>query len=118
MLHIHDMQLSAEADRKPNAATGLLAGYTDVDSYYRWVIGWSTHHLVLHGRLDPAEVLLGAAARTMPMPIPIPRTAKMTAISSAITINMAQVFIEHPNAQVAVTAPMPMHHVTEASAGR
>ena len=39
---------------------GLIAGYTDVDSYYHWLTSWSTHHLA-YGRLDPSGILLAIA---------------------------------------------------------
>lgn len=90
VLHIRDMRLSLKLS--PSSADGLIAGYTDVDSYYHWLTSWSTHHLA-YGRLDPSEFYwaLRKAADAYP-----DNNGAMTAISSAITVNMMQVFIEHP----------------------
>lgn len=90
VLHIRDMRLSLKLTS--SNADGLIAGYTDVDSYYHWLTTWSTHHLA-YGRLDPSEFYwaLRKAADAYP-----DKNGTMTAISSAITVNMVQVFIEHP----------------------
>jgi hypothetical protein len=78
----------------PNSATGLIAGYTDVDSYYHWLTSWSTHHLA-YGRLDPSEFYWALRKNADAYP---DQGGHMTAISSAITVDMAQVFVEHPDA--------------------
>jgi hypothetical protein len=92
VLRIHDMRFRLTLT--PTSANGLIAGYTDVDSFYRWVTGWSTHHLS-YGRLDPAEFYWAVKNNADAYP---DSSGKMTAISSAISIGMAQVFIEHPQA--------------------
>jgi hypothetical protein len=91
VLHIRDMRLSLKLT--PNSADGLIAGYTDVDSYYHWLTSWSTHHLA-YGRLDPSEFYWALRQNADAYP---DEKGTMTAISSAITVNMAQVFIEHPD---------------------
>jgi hypothetical protein len=92
VLHIRDMRLSLNVTG--TGANGLIAGYTDVDSFYHWVTSWSTHHLS-YGRLDPSEFYWAVKNNADAYP---DKDGKMTAISSAITINMAQVFIQHPEA--------------------
>jgi hypothetical protein len=89
VLHIRDMRLSLKLT--PNSADGLIAGYTDVDSYYHWLTSWSTHHLS-YGRLDPSEFYWALRQNADAYP---DKNGAMTAISSAITVNMTQVFIEH-----------------------
>lgn len=90
VLQIHDMRLRLTLSA--SGASGLIGGYTDVESFYRWVTGWSTHHLS-YGRLDPAEFYWAVKNNADAYP---GADGKMTAISSAISIKMAQVFIEHP----------------------
>jgi hypothetical protein len=89
LLHIRDMRLSLKLT--PTGANGLIAGYTDVDSYYHWLTSWSTHHLS-YGRLDPAEFYWALKNNADAYPA---EDGKMSAISSAITVNMTQVFIQH-----------------------
>ena len=91
VLHMRDMRLSLKLTG--SGANGLIAGYMDVDSYYHWVTGWSTHHLS-YGRLDPSEFYWALKNNADAYP---DKDGRMTAISSAITINMAQVFIQHPD---------------------
>jgi hypothetical protein len=98
VLHIHDMRLSLKLTGA--GANGLIAGYTDVDSYYQWLTSWSTHHLS-YGRLDPAEFYWALKNNADGYP---GGDGKMTAISSAITINMTQVFIEHDEAHATLQA--------------
>jgi hypothetical protein len=92
VLNIRDMRLQLRLS--PTAASGLIAGYTDVDSYYHWLTSWSTHHLA-YGRLDPSEFYWALRKNADAYP---DQDGHMTAISSAITVDMAQVFVEHPDA--------------------
>jgi hypothetical protein len=84
----------------PTNADGLLAGYTDVESWYNWVTQFSTHHLS-YGQLDAPEFYW--ELRKNADAYPDPKDGHMTAISSALTVNMAQVFIQHdePGSKVA-----------------
>lgn len=91
VLHIRDMRL--QLTLTANTADGLIAGYTDVESYYKWLTSWSTHHLS-YGQLDPAEFYWALRKSADAYP---DKDGNMTAISSAITVNMTQVFIEHPD---------------------
>lgn len=89
VLHIRDMRFRLTLTG--TSAEGLIAGYTDVDSLYRWITGWSTHHLS-YGRLDPSEFYWAVKKNADAYP---DKEGRMTAISSAISVKMAQVFIEH-----------------------
>ncbi len=92
LLNWRDMRLKLTLT--PERADGLIAGYMDVESYYTWLTSWSTHHLS-YGRLDPAEFYW--ALRKMADAYPDEK-GDMTAISSALTLNMVQAFITHPDA--------------------
>jgi hypothetical protein len=97
LLNWRDMRLQLKLT--PEAANGLIAGYMDVESYYTWLIAWSTHHLS-YGRLDPAEFYW--ALRKMADAYPNEK-GEMTAISSALTLDMVQAFIAHPDAEQKVS---------------
>lgn len=95
-LHIRDMRLRLTLT--PTRADGFLAGYFDVDTLYDWTNGYATHHLA-YDRLDAPEFYW--AMRRVADAYPDPKTGENTALSSAITLNMAQVFIQHPLEQAA-----------------
>jgi hypothetical protein len=92
VLHIHDMRLRLKLS--PTNADGLIAGYFDVDSIYHWLISMSTHHLA-YGQLDAPEFYWAIRRNADAYP---DKSGVMTAISSALTVNMAQVFVVHPEA--------------------
>ena len=71
-------------------AEGLLAGFADVDTFYRTVTTWSTHHLA-YGQLDPSGFYkkLRQLADADP-----DESGQMRAISSSINIYMVQVFLD------------------------
>jgi len=92
LLNWRDMRLKLTLT--PERADGLIAGYMDVESYYTWLTAWSTHHLS-YGRLDPAEFYW--ALRKMADAYPNEK-GEMTAISSALEVNMVQAFITRPDA--------------------
>jgi len=96
VLQMHAMRLSLKLTG--GTADGVIAGYTDVESYYHWLTSWSTHHLS-YGRLDPAEFYWALKNNADAYP---DKDGKNTAISSAITINMTQVFIQHPDSSLDV----------------
>ena len=98
-LKMHDMRFRMKLT--PTSADGLLAGYTDVESWYHWVTSWSAHHLA-YGQLDPAEFYWALHDNADAYP---GQDAHNTAISSAITVNMAQVYIIHPDEKVAQSEP-------------
>ena len=89
---IRDARLVLElTDRK---ATGLLAGYADVDTwYYQLIRNDSTHHLS-NGQIS--AISLYKSLRRLADAYPDPETGENTAISTALDIRMTQVFISHP----------------------
>lgn len=93
LLSWHDMRLQLKLT--PEKANGLIVGYMDVESYYTWLISWSTHHLS-YGRLDPAEFYWALRKTADAYPN---EKGEMTAISSALTLDMVQTFISHPDAE-------------------
>ena len=95
-LQIRDMRLQLKLTGA--GADGLMAGYFDVMTLLDWTMGYATHHLA-YDRLDAPEFYW--ALRKNADAYPDPKTGEMTALSSAITLNMAQVFIQHPDKAVA-----------------
>ena len=88
-LQIHDMRFSMKLS--PTSAKGLIAGYYYVDSLYKWLTSWSSHHLS-YGQLEAPEFYWQTRKYADAYP---DAKGVMTAISSAITLDMAQVYIEH-----------------------
>jgi hypothetical protein len=78
----------------PEGATGLLAGYADVDTwYYQLIRNDSTHHLS-NGQIS--GISLYKALRRLADAHPHPEQGHNTAISTALDVKMAQVFVLHP----------------------
>ncbi len=84
------LQLALSAD----GATGLLAGYADVDTWYFQLIrNDSTHHLS-NGQIS--GISLYKALRRLADAHPDAATGENTAISTALDVEMTQVHIAHP----------------------
>ncbi len=98
-LQVRDMRFSMALT--PTSANGLIGGYYDVESLYKWLTGWSSHHLS-YGQLEAPEFYWQIRKNADAFP---DESGRMTAISSAITLDMAQVYIEHPDQTVADAAP-------------
>lgn len=90
-LQIRDMRLRLTLTA--SNADGLMGGYFDVNTLLDWTNGYATHHLA-YDRLDAPEFYW--AMRRAADAYPDPKTGENTALSSAITLNMAQVFIDQP----------------------
>ncbi|MEM9744364.1 MAG: hypothetical protein AAF918_16905 [Pseudomonadota bacterium] len=85
-----------------DGAEGLLAGYADVDTYYYQLIrNDSTHHLS-NGQIS--SISLYRALRRFADAYPDPETGANTAISTALDVKFAQVFIVDPDRPVAELA--------------
>lgn len=98
---IRDMRF--QLDLTPTNANGLIAGYADVDTYYKQLIrNDSTHHLS-NGQIS--GISLYKALSRLADAYPDPETGRNTAISTALDVKMAQVFIVHPDGE----ASMPQH---------
>ncbi len=77
----------------PTGAQGLLAGYADVESFYRQLIrNDSTHHLS-NGQIS--AISLYKALRALADAHPDPGKGYNTAISTALDVKMAQVYVIH-----------------------
>jgi hypothetical protein len=88
---IRDMRL--ELQLTPEGATGLVAGYADINSwYYQLIRNDSTHHLS-NGQIS--GISLYKALRRLADAYPSPDTGANTAISTALDVKMRQVFIVH-----------------------
>jgi hypothetical protein len=80
----------------PSGAEGLIAGYADVETYYKQLIrNDSTHHLS-NGQIS--GISMYKALRRLADAYPDPDTGENTAISTALDVKLAQVFIIHPDA--------------------
>jgi hypothetical protein len=97
-IHIfRDMRLQLALT--PTNAEGLLAGYADVDAWYKQLIrNDSTHHLS-NGQIS--GISLYKALSRFADAYPDPETGANTAISTALDVKMTQVFIVHPRNEAA-----------------
>jgi hypothetical protein len=78
----------------PTSANGLLAGYADVETYYKQLIrNDSTHHLS-NGQIS--GISLYKALSRLADAYPDPETGANTAISTSLDVKMVQVYIVHP----------------------
>ncbi len=85
----------------PTSAEGIMAGYTDVDEWIRRLtLSWSTHHLS-YGQVSAPS--LYRAMRRLADGKPDPKTGQNTAISGTTEFKFTQVYIIHPEQQVAST---------------
>ena len=98
-LNVPSIQLFRDArlqlELTNDGATGLLAGYADVDTwYYQLIRNDSTHHLS-NGQIS--GISLYKALRRLADAHPDPESGNNTAISTALDIKMTQVFVVHSN---------------------
>lgn len=78
----------------PTGAEGLLAGYADVETYYRQLLrNDSTHHLS-NGQIS--GISMYKALRRLADAYPDAESGENTAISTALDVKMVQVHIVHP----------------------
>jgi hypothetical protein len=90
---VFSLKLTAER------AEGLIAGYSDIDTWYRQLNhSWSTHHQS-YGQLSSPSIY--KHMHRLADGYPDPKTGKNTAISSALAVKFTQVFIQHPPKEVA-----------------
>jgi hypothetical protein len=95
---IKGARLQVNLDPSGEKAEGLLAGYADVESWYQQLVrSWSTHHSSYGGLAQPS---LYRVLHRLADGYPDEKGAN-TAISSSIEVKFVQVFIEHPDRQVA-----------------
>lgn len=79
----------------PSGAEGLIAGYADVDTWYKQLIrNDSTHHLS-NGQIS--GISLYKALRRLADAYPDMETGANTAISTALDVKLVQVYIVHPD---------------------
>ncbi|MFK7863274.1 MAG: hypothetical protein AB8B95_03505 [Pseudohongiellaceae bacterium] len=88
---IKDMRLQLNLTHE--GATGLVAGYADVETWYQQLIrNDSTHHLS-NGQIS--GISLYKALRRLADAHPDPDSGANTAISTALDVKMTQVYISH-----------------------
>jgi len=94
---IRDMRVQLKIT--PTGAEGLFGGYADVDTWYTSLIrADSTHHLS-NGQI--AAPSLYKVLHRLADAYPDPKTGANTAISSALSTQFTQVFIQHPQGEAA-----------------
>lgn len=94
-LHYQDVRFNLKLT--PGEANGFVGGYADVEDWYAHLMAFSTHHQSYGQLYAPALYrTLHELADARPG-----LDGKNTAISYALEIRMAQVFIIHPEKQVA-----------------
>lgn len=78
----------------PEKAEGVLGGYADVEQwYYAMNTSWATHH-ASYGQASAPSIY--RALRRLADGYPDPKTGEFTAISAAMDIQLAQVYVIHP----------------------
>jgi len=78
-----------------DGAAGIVAGYADVDTWYKQLIrNDSTHHLS-NGQIS--GISLYKALRRLADAYPDPESGANTAISTSLDVKLTQVFIVHPD---------------------
>ena len=93
----------------PEGAEGLMGGYVDVEIWHqRLAKAWSTHHQS-YGQVSSPS--LYRALHRHADAYSEPETGKNTAISSAVEVKFAQVFILHPPQEVASKEGEPQNRV-------
>jgi hypothetical protein len=76
-----------------DSASGVLAGYADVETWYKQLIrNDSTHHLS-NGQIS--GISLYKALRKFADAYPNPESGENTAISTSLDVKLTQVFITH-----------------------
>lgn len=86
----------------PTSAVGLIGGYTDIETWYQWLLrNDSTHHLS-NGQIS--AISLHKALLRLADGYPDPKSSANTAISSALDVKFVQVFVQHPSEPAVTTA--------------
>jgi len=78
----------------PSGAQGLLAGFADVDTYYKQLIRNDSSHHLSNGQIS--GISMYKSLRRLADAHPDPETGENTAISTALDVKMVQVHIVHP----------------------
>lgn len=94
---IRDMRLQLEVT--PTGAKGLIAGYADVETWYRSLITADATHHLSNGQISAPSVY--KALYAMADAYPDPQTGENTAISAALDATFTQVYIRHPQGEEA-----------------
>ena len=84
-----------QLDLSLEQASGVLAGYADVDTWYYQLIRNDSTRRLSNGQIS--GISLYKALRRFAEAYPDPLTGESTAISTSLDVKMAQVYIVHPN---------------------
>ncbi len=83
----------------PTGGSGLIAGYTDLENWYRQTLRSSSTHHQAYGQVSLPSVY--RALRAAADGHPDPKTGANTTLSSALDVTLTQVHIIHPDRPVA-----------------
>lgn len=83
----------------PTGGTGLIAGYTVLENWYRQTLRSSSTHHQAYGQVSLPSVY--RALRAAADGHPDPKTGENTTLSSALDVTLTQVHIIHPDRPVA-----------------
>lgn len=97
IIRLRDAQLKLSL--QPENARGVWGGYIDIESFYRATNGAMGTHSVAYGRM--AMPSFYKAMYRLADAFPDPKTGKNTAISGAKALTLSQVFLIHPDKEVA-----------------
>jgi hypothetical protein len=102
--YLRDARLHLELS--PTNATGLIAGFADIETWYLQLMKSQSTHCQSYGQL--ASMSLYKALRRLADAYPDPETGANTAISGALRTTFTQVFIvPESKAQLAAAGPLP-----------
>jgi hypothetical protein len=94
---MRDMRLQVKV--LPTGGTGLIAGYTVLENWYRQTLRSSSTHHQAYGQVSLPSVY--RALRRAADGHPDPKTGENTTLSSALDVTLTQVHIIHPDRPVA-----------------
>jgi len=102
--YLRDARLHLELS--PTNATGLIAGFADIETWYLQLMKSQSTHCQSYGQL--ASMSLYKALRRLADAYPDPETGANTAISGALRTTFTQVFIvPESKARLAAAGPLP-----------
>jgi hypothetical protein len=94
----------------PTEANGMMAGYSDAEEWYTHLVACqSTHHLS-YGQLNALGLYRSLMHNADAYPGP---DGQNTAISSSMDIRMSQVYVVHPEKEVAGVEAKPLRNATK-----
>jgi hypothetical protein len=106
----HIKAMRSNLKLSPTEANGMMAGYSDAEEWYTHLVACqSTHHLS-YGQLNALGLYRSLMHNADAYPGP---DGQNTAISSSMDIRMSQVYVVHPEKEVAGVEAKPLRNATK-----